>query len=686
MSPEEHGIATNNAVSLRRASAIDGDLIAAAIQLGNQSRRTLGHLPFAVYEEAAARGWLVIAECDGHAVGYALFGVTRTFVRLTHLCVDSAYRRQGIARRLVEWISTRHADRQGILVSCRRDYRLGQVWSALGFEALSERRGRGRRGGLLVAWWRDHGHPQLFARPSESVLVRASVDLNVLRDLAQEGRTDREESLALLSDQIADRLEVVRTPALDVEMDALEDDGLRATCLNTAQGMRAAHPDRDRFSRVHAEVAAAADEVDPTFRATAQGRLDVQYVSEAIAADLNVFVTRDQRLTDVLRLASAKRGVKILRPAETVVRIDELVRVEAYRPAALQATDFRRQLIPAGHDGLLESLVNAALGERRGSFRQRIRALTVEGYERIGIFAPDNALVAALATRTAGRLLEVPLLRILDGPLADTLARHLLFMLRHEARVVGATVIRLSDRSMARAVVAAAIDDGFLPFDDGHHAFVIDVCGRASDVHHAAVVAARDRALPAPPNVRSGLAGAAAAEIERAWWPAKVTDSTLATYLVPIRQAFSSQLLGVPHGLFSRPAELGLSRELVYYRSPRGPKPTAPARILWYMSGSGRGSPAAAAVIGASLLDEIVEATPAELDSQYRHLGVWRLDQIEDASSGGTAQALRFINTELFQAPIPLRRLREVVGTPPQAPRRIASAAFTTLYREGRGA
>lgn len=677
-------IATN-AVSLRQVGSGDVGLIASAIELGNRSSRTLGHLPFAVYDEAAARGWLVVAESDGQPVGYALFAVPRNFVRLTHLCVDRTYRRQGIARQLVDWISDRHADRQGILVSCRRDYRLARVWSALGFESLSERPSRGRGERFLVAWWRDHGHPQLFARPSESALVRAALDFNVLRDLAQEQRTDREESLSLLSDQIADRLEIMRTAALEVEIDALEDDALRAACVTTAQRLHAVHPDRDRFARVHAEMAAVADEVDPTFRATAQGQLDVQYVSEAIAADLNVFVTRDERLTDVLGQPAAERATRILRPAEVMVRIDELVRVEAYRPAALQATDFRRQLIPAGHDGLLEPLANAAAGERPSAFRQRIRALTVGGFDRIGIFAPDDTLVAAIATRTAGSLLDVSLLRILSGPLADTLARHMLFMLRHEARKAKVSVIRLSDQFMARAVIAAAIEDGFLPFGESHHALVIDECGSASNVHHAAVVAARNHGIPPPRVIPSGLAGIPAAEVERAWWPAKVTDSALPTFLVPIRQTFSRELLGVPHGLFSRPAELGLSREQVYYRSPRGPKPTAPARILWYMSGSGRGSPAAAAVIAASLVDEIIEAPPAELDSRYRHLGVWQLDQIEDASSDGTAQALRFINTETFPDPVPLHRLREVVGSPPQAPRRIAPDAFATLYREGQG-
>jgi hypothetical protein len=60
-----------------------------------------------------------------------------------------------------------------------------------------------------------------------------------------------------------------------------------------------------------------------------------------------------------------------------------------------------------------------------------------------------------------------------------------------------------------------------------------------------------------------------AAEMERTWWPAKLVDSRLPTYLIPIQQRFAAELLGVPEGLLPRHDTLGLAREHVYHRRLR---------------------------------------------------------------------------------------------------------------------
>nr|MBA2604280.1 GNAT family N-acetyltransferase [Acidobacteriota bacterium] len=531
--------------SLELAGAGATDAIDAAIELGNRARDTLGHLPFAAYEDAARNGGLLLGREGGNVVAYALFGATDRHVRLTHLCVEQRLRRGGIARLLINWISERHADRPGILVWCRRDYRLADMWSHLGFERLSERPGRGRGNRTLVAWWRDHGHPHLFTRAGETAIVRASVDLNIIRDLADESRPDRVESLALLSDQSADRLEVVRTPALDVEMDAMDDE-LRTPCVRRAHTLISIQPSRGHYASVHAEMLASANAADPIFVQSTQGELDIRYVSEAIAAGLNVFVTRDARLTSTLGPLAAAHGLRILRPAEVIVRMDELVRAEAYQPAALQATGFTRRLIGSGGELDLDAFVSRNTRERLPQLRSRVRSLTAAGLERVGIFSPEQKLVAAFVVQDDAGVLHVPLFRVADGPLADTIAHQLVFTLRMEALKRGDSLIRLVDPFMSRATLAAAADDGFLTHGDAHYAFVIDVCGSARDVEHAAVAAARAASLPSPAAIRHRLSGIGAGQVERVWWPAKVVDSELTSYLMPIRQSFSNELLGQP--------------------------------------------------------------------------------------------------------------------------------------------
>jgi hypothetical protein len=254
-------------------------------------------------------------------------------------------------------------------------------------------------------------------------------------------------------------------------------------------------------------------------------------------------------------------------------------------------------------------------------------------------------------------VLDVPVFRVADGPLAATLVRQLLFALRIDALVEQTQVLRISDPHLASTAIAALDEDGYWPLEGGRVAYVIDVCGPAKLVSDAVSDAARNAGLAAPPRLAAAIPSVVAGNVERAWWPVKVTDSQMPTYVIPIRQEFSRDLLGAPAGLFGRDRELGLSREQVYFRSPRGLGLTAPARLLWYMSGSGGRGFAPPGIVAGSILEEIIEDEPRLLHERFRHLGVWDLQQIAAVAKAGTAQALRFSRTQTFEHPI-----RSVMG------------------------
>ena len=595
----------------------------AAVELGNHSSATLGCLPIAAYQDAAERGNLLLArDRDGKVVGYALYGLARNRVRLTHLCVDSGYRKRGLGRRLVDHICDRHRDYLGVHVRCRRDYGLAEMWIKLGFSQRSETSGRGKTPHVLVNWWRDHGHATLFTRLDQDVLVRAAIDLNVLRDLADSSRPDTRDSRSLIDEQISDRLELVRTAALDAEIDCI-DGPLRRQCITHAHGMPPVRAELARTAEARAELLAAARSAIADYPRTSQDEFDLRHVSDAIAAGLNVFVTRDEHLTRLFAKTAESHGLRVLRAADVVVHLDELVRAEAYRPAALLETAMHRRLLGLDHENALQGLVSKATAERPRDFAKHVRDLVLEHRDRVGIVGPDSSLVAAYCAYLDGTVLVVPLVRVADHALRDTLARQVLFLLRQQAANVGADAIRLSDPHVSPAVRLAALSDGFNQLDGSLWAYVLNACDTAARMTDRAVAAARSVGQKEPSPLRSDMPAAAAAELERAWWPAKITDSLLPTYLVPIRQSFSVDLLGVPSSLFPREEALGLSREHVYYRSAAGITPQAPARLLWYMSGAGQGARHSPAVIACSHLDAVVSGTPADLHSRFRHLGVW---------------------------------------------------------------
>jgi hypothetical protein len=177
-----------------------------------------------------------------------------------------------------------------------------------------------------------------------------------------------------------------------------------------------------------------------------------------------------------------------------------------------------------------------------------------------------------------------------------------------------------------------------------------------------------------------------AAHYERAWWPAKLTDSELPHVTVAIKPTWSAELFGRPELLLSRRADIALGREQVYYRSGRGSALREPSRVVWYMSrspttGTGR-------FIGTSLLDGIDKGSPETLFATYSHYGVFRLADIRAAAKDGHAQALRLSDTELFTSDISRQayeRLRKSYGGPqvPLSPTRITNQLFAELYALG---
>ncbi|MFD0576152.1 GNAT family N-acetyltransferase [Dactylosporangium darangshiense] len=662
--------------------------IKAAIALGNRSRATLGPMPFAAYTDAAGKGTLLLAYTGDQVIGYALYALARSRVRLAHLCVDQAFRNRRVALRMVEFISDRHADHLGIAVRCRHNYNLGEMWIKLGFTQLGERPGRGKDRQALVDWWRDHHHGHLFTPDPETVLVRAAVDMNVLRDMAEQ-RHDSEESRSLLADHLIGLLELVRTAALDAEINAMSGDR-RAKFARQAQPFTAVRTDPDRQAQIAREIQTEAQASSPGYPRTDQDRRDLQHVADAVAANLNVFITRDENLGRTLGFVGGRYGLRILRPVDVVVHIDELVRAESYRPVELLSTEYSQQLIGSGHEDDALPLASTGSGERPRDLVNLIRGLALAGHDRVGIFTPAGDITAVFSAHATTRVLEVPLLRVANDGLADTFARQLMFLLREHVRTTGVDTIRISDRHLSPAVRLAAYNEGF-HFVDGHlYGYALDVAGPAAVVEHRAVLAARQVGLPEPPPLRSSMPAVAAAELERIWWPAKITDSALRSYLIPIQQAYSADLLGIPSGLLPRNNALGLTREHVYYKRPGGIQVKAPARLLWYMSGGGSTTPQPAAVIACSQLDEVVVGAPDELHDRFQHLGVWDRATVGQAARGGRVQALRFTNTEIFPTPVPRARLRELSqryashDQVPFGPLPIPADLFTALYEEGR--
>lgn len=666
-------------IEVRPIHVGDFERLTSVIELAARHKRTLGFMPDAGFVERVEQGTLLVALDGGELVGYALYDLPRQHVRLIHLCVSTEHRGRGVARLLVDEISKKHHDRVGLVARCRRDYAANRMWPALGFTPRGESRGRGAADRILTSWWRSHGHPDLFTRWISEPGLLAIIDLNVFLDLTVRAVDPvAEEALSLTADWLAGQVELAITGQVLVEIYELSDDTERQNQARLAANFQ--------------QIDADATRVDKNFELLASrlggaalrelGRMDVMHVAAAAAAEAHLFVTRDQKLIrEIKDLALEEFGLRVVRPSDVVVHLDELARASVYRPAALLDTKLSVATVGSWSEDELVPLIDHSGGERRPTFVRALRedALDSKNTTRLMIRGPEGGVLAYWSFRVNNALLQVRVLRVAARPLQSTLARQVLFQLRQEARKAGCHSITVMDEHVGAVVVGALEEDGYLRVDQRWMAAVVDLCSSYAEICKAV--------QSNTPSLAAGdepLSDALVGRLERAWWPAKVIDAGLQNYLVPIRPIWADQLFGLQPDLFGRANLLGISREHVYYRSNYGLRLTAPGRLLWYKSGVGGG------VVGCSRLVEVRVDRPANLHSRFQHLGVWqRTDVMRAAARNGLACALRFADTEHFLRRVTLQRLRVIaqncrMGTL-QSPVKIDSETFARLYREGRG-
>lgn len=431
-----------------------------------------------------------------------------------------------------------------------------------------------------------------------------------------------------------------------------------------------------------AEVPATKLKSDPSLRD------DALLLAEAALGGADVFVTRDGNVVSLLGPAAFKdHDLVVMDPTELPTYLDQLAGAAQHLPVQLAETHYT---IASGTSAAwdpngLSALLDNAGSERKADFRQLLRSIAEQSAATISrrlMQTPDGQTLAAWATHTEDGSLIVPLLRVAEGPLRRTIARQVSLLLRRTAVTAGVATIRITDAHSGRGVTEVVRQDGFEPTPADSDAplasssigYAINACAPWAEVRgFVDTLQASDIEHQAPDAL-------AAAHLEQIWWPAKITDADLPTWIVPIRSVFADELLGHVATLLPRDEELGLSREHVYYRSGRH-QLEAPGRIVWYASERDKSA------VACSRLTESLVGSPEALHRAFRQFGVWGLAQVRDsADAKGKVTALRFADTEIFTNPVPLGRLRELSERGAtftfQSPTSISGDQFARLYKE----
>jgi ribosomal protein S18 acetylase RimI-like enzyme/predicted nucleic acid-binding protein len=642
-------------------SLADGAQFDAVLRLHRSSKATLGPMPTEGFKDRIAAGTLTVATLDEKVVGYVLYDLPRDRVKVVHLCVSKAARRRGVARALVNDLRARHAQRRGIQAHCRRDFvEASATWEALGFRPERDRPGRSLSGHLITIWWLDFGHDDLFSL-SPGLRDLAALDQSVYEDIVT-GRAGGSESRRLLDDWLGEYVEFCVTDEVHRESNRCEDPAMRQQLLMPISGWRhvarGVKPSDNVVARVGGLAASA-------------GLGDHRHVALALEGGAAYFVTRDDDLLAGADGIYDEYKIRILRPEWLIRELDRIRRHDSYEPVALHATRYREvHLTDARKDEFIRVLLNSANGERKTQLDARVReSLAAADTDTIQVILDANdRLVAGTAFRVIGDQIAIRLARVRGADKASrAIGRQILGQIRTEAARRRIVSVVLEDRHPSPALMAGLEAEGFR---------------ESPNSWRCTLNFGLDTAVISDPW------SASRRELDN--WPAKVVGSGIATFLVPIEATFAEQLFDsamAAETLFGRETRLGLSREHVYYRSPRTARfLRGPARVLWYVKAS-RTRGWAGGIRATSYLEEVVIGRPRTLFSRYEHLGAWELNQVLSVAHNGEVMALRVTNSEPFERYMAVDELRSAyqqygVGLQLQGPAKVPEHMFCLIYAQ----
>lgn len=668
---------------------------------------TLGFFPDGAFRDHAAKRLILVALAEGQCVGYLLYRITRQAWRgrisIVHLCVDQNRRGLGIAKALVNALDSQTQECDGIGLSCRRDYEVSELWPRLGFTAISDRPGRSHGAYELTYWWLGRNHPNLWTATADNVpesRITTVIDANVFYDLrAEKNKTGKgEESQAMLADWLQESVELCVTPELKNEINRNKDATKRSAMRLFADSFREVTSEKEK-------VDAAGEKIRKYFPAVLKtsDESDLRQVAWAIAADVQFFVTRDGPLLERSDKFYEEVGLRVLRPSDLIIHLDELRREAEYQPVSLAATSLKMRLANGSDQAVLTAAFqHSNQQETQDGFQKRLwRCLSSPDRFACQLAAEDEKKPLSLVvydTHESDQL-SVPLFRIARTKTAPTLSRYHVRLCLLKCAAEKRVFIRITDPYLDLGVEAALREDGFVAAGKEWIKAVVPFMGSAAELaQRLGVLALKGseqslfcqgvRARLIEPEATLNIQ--AMSEVERLLWPAKVLDAEIPSFIVPIQPKWAQHLFDTDlakQTLFGADQALALSREGVYYRSASQKILTSPGRVLWYVSKS----PSYEGTMSLRACSQIVEVDtgkPKDLFRRFQRLGVYKWSHIFNLAKNNLdndLMAVRFRNTELFPTPIPygnLSRLLRDQGCPTQfqSPLRISKEIFSMLY------
>ena len=516
-------------------------------------------------------------------------------------------------------------------------------------------------------------------------MIDVAIDANVFFDLTAQ---ENEESLGLAADWIQDEIRLCVTQELFNDIDRNRDGDARSKAKTNIQDfhtLEASPTDFQRFSNLLRPLFPNLD--------NEQTASDFRHLAWAAAAQVDVFVTRDRGVLNRADQIRELIGLSVVRPAELVTQIDELIRQAEYQPALLAGT---KSVTKKRLNEVNESLVTAILrqGESRRAVENELNRFLAQPnqFECHAIWHHDNSLLACYVVERESRKIRVHLIRLGRHRLSKTASRSILTSLVQDAVASSHSIVEIADANLCRDLQAACEELGFLPTDRGFTKVVLKGLMTTTDVNLKLAQCGIPEFQQIRDLCRENLSPDAASRIEHLLWPVKITDVEIACFIVPIRPDFALELFDselAKQTLYGADVELALNTESVYYRSARQIIVQCPGRILWYISDKGQ-LDGIKAIRGCSSVAEVCLGKPSSLFRRFQRLGVYDWDHVFRTAKqdiNRDIMAIRFHDTEQltkidWDTFLPILR-QHGVDANLESPVQIPATAFHAIYSLG---
>ena len=405
---------------------------------------------------------------------------------------------------------------------------------------------------------------------------------------------------------------------------------------------------------------------------------DIRQLAMAAASPVSVFVTGDERIRKASIAIQKVIGLRVIDPTQVIGELHRIVDRDSYAATALSGSRLAwrrlsREDLPRG------KVINFLGPHERKS---RFEALVNEALARPDLWRSeglwsDTDLVAirALRFRPEDRLIEVALCRAARGSEQQLLTQFVAASTLYEAVGRRYDTVRLRPHSIAPAAGPEVSEMGFVKEAGGY----IRVC--LTSVMPSKIARGRLQQVVDHEASIENLGSQCS--------PCALSDLEERCVIVPIRPGYAQQIFDfnrAAEDMFEAQRSVLLRWSNVYFRR-RGQRHllTAPARILWYVSGPRGG------VVAVSRLDGVNAGLPKDMFREYRRMGALRWRDIYEMCRGEEVQeimVLSFSHTFMFNNAMSLEELRELYTghgkrLQVQSPSGVPHHVFLDIFRKG---